>query len=164
MSTRAIQFLKQKKIAFEVVKYIHEAKGAGFAAKATGYPLEKTVKTLVVDLGENHYGLALMPGDKQLSMKRLAKSLGTKHATMVDTQTAERITGYFVGGISPFGAKQKLPVVMEEGILRFDKILINGGQRGTMLIMKPADIQKALGCEVDNIARSCAWEKFNPST
>jgi Cys-tRNA(Pro)/Cys-tRNA(Cys) deacylase len=153
MSTRAIQFLQKKKIPFEVVKYVHEAKGAGFAAKATGYPLEKTVKTLVVDLGENHYALILMPGDKQLSVKRLAKVCGSKHATMAATQTAERITGYFVGGISPFGTKQKLPVIMEAGILIFDKILINGGQRGTMLKMKPADIQKALGCEVDSIAQ-----------
>jgi peptide/nickel transport system permease protein len=72
MSTRAIQFLKKKKIAFEVVKYEHEEKGAAYAAKSTGYPLAQTVKTLVVDLGEKGYTLVLMPGDRQLSMKRLA--------------------------------------------------------------------------------------------
>jgi prolyl-tRNA editing enzyme YbaK/EbsC (Cys-tRNA(Pro) deacylase) len=68
MSTRAIQYLKQKKIPFEVVRYDHTEKGAKFVASATGYPLEATVKTLVVDLGEKHYSLVLMPGDKQLSI------------------------------------------------------------------------------------------------
>ena len=113
MSTRAIQFLNQKKISFEVVKYDHEEKGAEFAAGATGFPLAATVKTLVVDLGEKQYTLVLMPGDRQLSMKSLARVCGVKRAAMADTPTAERITGYLVGGISPFGTKQKLQVVME---------------------------------------------------
>ena len=154
MPTRAIQFLKQKKIPFEVVRYDHAEKGAKFAAGATGYPLEATVKTLVVDLGKKHYSLVLMPGDKQLSMKRLAKACGVKRAAMVDIPTAERITGYRVGGISPFGIKKKIPVVMDEGALRFDKILINAGQRGAMLMMDPAEIRKSLACKVAKVAGS----------
>jgi Cys-tRNA(Pro)/Cys-tRNA(Cys) deacylase len=153
MSTRAIQFLKQKKIPFEVVKYTHEAKGAEFAAKATGYPLQKTVKTLVVDLGENHYALALMPGNRELSMKRLAHVCRVKRAAMADSLAAERMTGYLVGGISPFGTKQKLPVVMEESLLRLDKVLINAGLRGTMLVMAPVDICNSLTCKVAGIAQ-----------
>jgi len=152
MSTRAIQFLKQKKIAFEVVKYDHEEKGAEFAARASGYPLERTVKTLVVDLGKKQYALVLMPGDKQLSMKRLAKIQRLKRAAMADTRTAERLTGYLVGGISPFGTRQKLPVVMEESILKFESILINAGQRGTMLLMAPQDIKTAVVAKVARIA------------
>ena len=154
MSTRAIQFLKQKKIPFELVKYDHEEKGAEFAAAATGYPLAATVKTLVVDLGEKKYALILMPGDRQLSMKRLAKACGVKRAAMADTRTAERLTGYLVGGISPFGTKQKLPVVLEADILTFDKVQINAGQRGTMLKMRPADVRKALAAKVTVLAQS----------
>jgi Cys-tRNA(Pro)/Cys-tRNA(Cys) deacylase len=154
MSTRAIQFLKQKKIPFELIKYNHEEKGAEFAATATGYPLAATVKTLVVDLGGKKYALVLMPGDRQLSMKRLAKACSVKRAAMVDTRTAERLTGYQVGGISPFGAKQKLPVVMEADILTLDKILINAGQRGTLLKMAPLDIRKALTAKVAVVAQS----------
>jgi len=148
MSTRAIQLLEQKEIPFEVVKYDHEEKGAEFASKASGFPLERTVKTLVVDLGEKQYTLVLMPGDKQLSMKRLASLCGVKRAAMADTRTAERITGYRVGGISPFGTRQKLPVVMEESILNFEKILINAGQRGTMLKIAPGIIRKFLSDSV----------------
>ena len=153
MSTRAIRFLEQKKVPFEVVTYDHEEKGAAFASRASGYPLERTIKTLVVDLGEKQYTLVLMPGDKQLSMKRLAKIQRLKRAAMADTRTAERLTGYLVGGISPFGTRQKLPVVMEESILKFESILINAGQRGTMLLMAPKDIQKAVVVKVARIAK-----------
>jgi Cys-tRNA(Pro)/Cys-tRNA(Cys) deacylase len=152
MSTRAIQFLKQKKIPFELIKYDHEEKGARFAAGATGFPLAATVKTLVVDLGEKKYALVLMPGDRQLSMKRLAKACGVKRAAMIDTRAAERLSGYLIGGISPFGTKQKLPVVMEADILTFDKILINAGQRGAMLKMAPVDIRTALAAKVAIVA------------
>lgn len=153
MSTRAIRYLEQKKISFEIVKYDHEEKGAEFAARASGYPLKRTVKTLVVDLGGGEYLLALMPGDKQLSMKRLARVCGVKRAAMADTRTAERITGYLVGGISPLGTKLKLKVVMEASILKFEKILINAGQRGTMLKIAPEIIRSLLACRVANVSQ-----------
>jgi len=146
MSTRAIQYLKKNRITFEVVTYTHEAKGAAFAAQATGYPLKMTVKTLVVELEDNQYTLVLVPGDRQLSMKRLAKACGGKRAAMAAPKTAERLTGYPVGGISPFGTRQGLPVVMDAGIDKNEKILINAGQRGKMILMSPADIQKTLSC------------------
>ncbi len=146
MSTRAIQFLKQRKISFEVVTYNHEAKGAEFAAQATGYPLEITVKTLVVELGQKQFTLVLMPGNKKLSMKRLAKTCGHKRAAMTDSKSAERLTGYRVGGISPFGTRQKLPVIMDADIATCEKILINAGQRGKMILMSPDDLQKTLAC------------------
>jgi Cys-tRNA(Pro)/Cys-tRNA(Cys) deacylase len=152
MSTRAIKYLEKEGIPFDVIKYEHDEKGAEFAARATGYPLGRTVKTLVVDLGSKHYTLVLMPGDRQLSLKRLADIFRVKRAAMADVMTAERLTGYLVGGISPFGTRQRLPVIMEEQVLRFDEILINAGQRGTMLKMDPRDIQAALSCRVAAVA------------
>ena len=151
MSTRAIVWLEKKKIPFDIVHYDHEEKGATFAAQATGFPLEQTVKTLVVDLGGKSFGLALMPGDRQLSLKKLAKAFGVKKATMADTASAERLTGYHVGGISPFGLRQRLPVVMEESLQRWDEVMINAGQRGAMLKMAPGDILKAIGCRMDSL-------------
>jgi Cys-tRNA(Pro)/Cys-tRNA(Cys) deacylase len=153
MSTRAIKFLKQKKIYFEVVRYTHEEKGAEFAARATGFALEKTVKTLVVDLGNKKCLLALLPGDKQLDLKNIARMCSVKKAVMADTQTAERLTGYRVGGISPFGIQRSLPVAIEESILQCNRVLINAGQRGTMLLMKAEDIVKVLNGTVSKIAR-----------
>ena len=153
MSTRAISYLKKKKIPYEVVKYKHLEKGAEFAASATGYPLERTVKTLVVELDRKSYCLALLPGHRELDLKKLASLLGVKRAAMVDIQTAERLTGYLIGGISPFGTQQRLETIMESSILDGEKILFNAGQRGVMLKMAPGDIVKALDCKVMSIAR-----------
>ncbi len=147
-STRGTQYLKSRGIPFELICYEHEEKGAVFAAKATGFPLERTIKTLVADLGNNSYALALMPGDRELSLKQLADACSVKRAQMADVQTAERITGYLVGGISPFGTRRNLPVLMEKSLLQYETVVINAGQRGLMLKMSPQDIMKVLGCRV----------------
>jgi len=148
VSTRAIAWLKKKQISHEVVHYAHEEKGAVFAAQATGFPLEKTIKTLVVDLGTKSFGLALMPGDRELSLKKAATFFGVKKAAMADPAVAERLTGYHVGGISPFGLRQQIPALMEESLLIHDKVMINAGQRGVMLKMAPGDIVAAIKCRV----------------
>ncbi len=153
MSTRAISFLKKKKIPHEIIRYEHGEKGAEFAARATGYPLEITVKTLVVELDRKRYCLALLPGHRELNLKKLASTLTVKRTAMVDIQTAERLTGYMVGGISPFGTRQQLETVMESSILDCDKILINAGQRGVMLKMNPRDIVAVLDCRVAAMVR-----------
>lgn len=153
MSTRAIAYLKKKKIPYEVVKYEHEEKGAEFAARATGYALERTVKTLVVELEGKRYCLALLPGHRELDLKKLATLCGVKRTAMADIKTAERLTGYLVGGISPFGTQQQLETIMEDSILPNKQILINGGQRGVMLKMAPGDIVAALDCKVLSIAK-----------
>ena len=90
MSTRAIAYLKRKKLPYEVVKYEHEEKGAEFAAKATGYPLARMVKTLVVELDRKSYCLALLPGHRELDLKKLAALCGAKRSAMVDIKTAEQ--------------------------------------------------------------------------
>jgi Cys-tRNA(Pro)/Cys-tRNA(Cys) deacylase len=140
-------------IPFEVVKYEHEEKGAAFAAKATGYPLECTVKTLVVELDRKSYCLALLPGHRELDLRKLASLCGARRSAMVDIKTAERLTGYWVGGISPFGTRQRLASVMESSILNNEAVLVNAGQRGVMLKMAPGEIVAAIGCRVLSIAR-----------
>lgn len=153
-ATRATIFLNRQKIPFEVISYDHEEKGAVFAAKATGVPLEKTIKTLVAELADGSFVLALMPGDQQLSLKLLAKAFSAKRASMADTSDAERLTGYLVGGISPFATRQSMPAAMEQTLLEQDAVVINGGQRGVMIQMAPGDILSALkGRAVDLVQR-----------
>ena len=153
MSTRAIKFLKQKKVSFKVIKYRHDQKGAEFASKATGFALEQTIKTLVMDLGNQQYCLTLLPGSHQLDPKALARIFSVKRTSMAEISTAEKLTGYMVGGISPFGTRQRLETVIESSILNYREILINAGQRGVLLKMAPSDIVTALGCKVTSIAR-----------
>ncbi len=111
------------------------------------------MKTLVVELDRKSYCLALLPGHRELDLKKLASLLGFKRTAMVDINTAERLTGYLVGGISPFGTQQRLETVMESTILDNEEIMINAGQRGLMLKMAPCDIVKALDSKVASIAR-----------
>jgi len=93
-----------------------------------------------------------MPGDKHLSPKRLAKAFGVKRTAMADTVAAERLTGYLIGGISPFGTKQKLPVIMDKSLLKAKTVAINAGQRGVMLILNPQDIVRVLNAMTDELA------------
>ena len=144
-ATRGIQFLERSKIAYEVKRYDHLEKGAKFASQALGFPVEATIKTLVVTISPGGPAYILMPGDKEIPLKKLAKLLGARRAEMADTGEAERITGYLVGGISPFGAKRRLPTYLEESLLSFERVAINAGQRGIMVVVSPRDIVNSLG-------------------
>lgn len=152
MPTRAVNQLTRQGVAFEIVRYEHEEKGAEYAARATGFPLERTIKTLVVDLGSQRYVLALVPGNHRLDLKLLANVCAVKRAAMADAGTAERLTGYSVGGISPFGLRQRIPAILEKSAIEHDQILINAGRRGLMLKMRPTDILRALQCRLAEIS------------
>lgn len=152
MTTPAVAYLRKHQIPFQLIRYDHEQKGAEFAARALGFPLEKTVKTLVVGLGKGEYALVLMPGHRQLSFKRVAQVFNVKRAAMADITTAERLTGYSVGGISPFGVKKRLASAIETELLQHDAVMINAGQRGAMLKMEPGDIVSALGCKAAELS------------
>ena len=153
MTTRGIQFLKSRGIRHQVIKYRHEAKGAEFAAQAAGFPLAQTVKTLVVALDDNRYVFVLMPGDRQLSMKKIAGACSVKRAAMADTATAQRLTGYLVGGISPFGSQKGLPVFIESSLQCFPEVMINAGRRGIMVKMAPADIVRILDAKTAELVQ-----------
>jgi Cys-tRNA(Pro)/Cys-tRNA(Cys) deacylase len=142
-----MQFLKKQGIPFRVLEYEHHEKGAAFASEAIGIPLEKTIKTLVTELTPKGYLVLLMPGHKNVSFKKLARARGVKKAAMVSSSMAERLTGYKVGGISPFGMKRRIPVLIEKSLLAFDKVAINGGRRGVMLVIASREIVKVLGAE-----------------
>jgi Cys-tRNA(Pro)/Cys-tRNA(Cys) deacylase len=153
MTTRGIQFLKQSRITHQTVRYDHKEKGAEFAAQAVGFPLEQTIKTLVVALDSNRYALVMMPGDRQVSMKKVAKACNAKRAAMADTATAQRLTGYLVGGISPFGTKKRLKAVMDASLPLYEAVMINAGRRGIMVKIAPSDIIDILKADVTDLAQ-----------
>lgn len=146
--TPAIQILKNLQVSHRVAEYEHLEKGAAFASRAIGVPLEKTIKTLVIELVPGGHCIVLMPGEKKISFKKLAKIRKAKRAAMVDIHTAEKLSGYRVGGISPFGFKNPLPVMMEHDLMEYDEVAINGGKRGVMLLMRPEDIVGVLDAEI----------------
>lgn len=87
----------------------------------------------------------IVPSDREVSMKKLAAAIGGKSAEMMKPADAERITGYKVGGISPFGQRRASRTVIEIEALVHDLVFMNGGQRGLQVCLSPADAQRALG-------------------
>jgi Cys-tRNA(Pro) deacylase len=102
------------------------------------------VKTLVMEDDEGNPLLVLMHGDRQVSTKELARSLGVKTISPCSPETANRHTGYVVGGTSPFGTRKPMPAYIERTILELPRIYVNGGKRGYLVGMSPAELARVL--------------------
>ena len=102
------------------------------------------IKTLVMEDDRGRPFLLLMHGDNEVSTKNLARVLGVKRVTPCDPDVAHRHTGYFVGGISPFGTRKTLKVYMETSIMGLPKIFINAGKKGMLAEISPEDLEKTL--------------------
>lgn len=149
-STRAILFLKEHGVAFEVHQYEYRGTGhvAETAAESIGAPPEAVIKTLVF-MVEGEPVLALMDAAGRVSVSRLGAAMGAKsRAVECSVADAERFTGYQVGGISPFGTRRKMPVVIDEMLTLLDRVYINGGSRGLIVSMATDDLVRILDAVV----------------
>ena len=145
-STRATPFLTRAGVAFTVHTYDYDpgAEKVGLqAAEALGEAPDRVLKTLMVLL-DGKPACAILPSDRELSMKRLAAALGGKAAEMMPVPQAERVSGYKVGGVSPFGQPRAVPVAIEQSALGHDFVFINGGQRGLQVRLAPGDALRVL--------------------
>jgi Cys-tRNA(Pro)/Cys-tRNA(Cys) deacylase len=152
MKTRGITFLESKKIKFEVLNYEHEVKGAEYAATVLHVPIEQMIKSIVVKDENSKFYFCLMPGNLELSPKKVARALDVKTIALAKQDEAERVTGYLVGGISPFGSKKNLPALLNSSLERFEEVYINAGARGIILKLKFADLISALNPLIAEIA------------
>lgn len=144
-ATRATRALNQAEIAFTVHTYDYDpgADRVGMqAAAALGEDPSRVLKTLMA-LVDGKPVCAIVPSDHEVAMKKLATAFGGKHAEMMKVPQAERISGYKVGGISPFGQMRKVPTAIEIAALDHDRVYINGGQRGLQVRLAPADAVRA---------------------
>ena len=145
-STRATKALEQAGVPFTVLAYDYDpdADKIGMqAAEALGEPPERVLKTLMA-LVDGRPVCVIVPSDREVSMKKLAAAFGGKAAQMMKPADAERISGYKVGGISPFG-QMKLPrVAIETAAMAHDLVTLNGGQRGLQVRLKPQDVAAVL--------------------
>ncbi len=142
--TNAVKWLRSQGVAFGVLEYEFTQVGADHAAAGVGRPLEMVCKTLIVKATGGAYWIAIVPGDQRLDAPRMAAAIGARQADLCETEEAERITGYKVGGISPFVQRRRLPVVIEESLLALDTIIVNGGRRGLLVEMATADLLRLL--------------------
>jgi Cys-tRNA(Pro)/Cys-tRNA(Cys) deacylase len=145
-TTRATQALTKAKIAFTLHPYTYNPDGERVglqAAEALGADPKIVLKTLMAEV-DGAPVCVVVPSDGEVSMKRLAHAFGGKSATMMKPPAAERLTGYHVGGISPFGQKKRVPTAIEATALTHPSVFINAGQRGLLLSLAPSDAQTLL--------------------
>lgn len=152
--TQAIRFLKAGNAVFIPRPYRYEEHGGtARAAAELGFDEHAVIKTLVMEDEKKAPLIVLMHGDREVSTKSLARTLGVKSVTPCDPATANRHTGYLVGGTSPFGTRKPLPIYAESAIFELPRILINGGQRGFLVEIEPAELDRLLKVRKVTVAR-----------
>jgi Cys-tRNA(Pro)/Cys-tRNA(Cys) deacylase len=135
--------LREAGVPFAEHRYEHRVKGAAYAAEALGLDAAMVAKTLVAELDDG-FAFALVPGDRELSLRALARAAGSRSAALASERDAQRLTGYQVGGISPFGSRTALPVFAVAAWLARERVALNGGARGTILELAAADLVRVL--------------------
>jgi len=153
-ATAATRLLKEKKVPFEMRLYSYvDHGGTSHAARELDIEEHAIVKTLVFEDESKRAFLVLMHGDKEVSLKELARQLGVKTVTPCAPEAATRHTGYQVGGISPFGTRKRLPVYAQRSILELPEICINAGKRGALAALHPKYLRELLDAVPVDAAR-----------
>jgi len=143
--TAAVRQLRAEKVAFSDHLYNYEEKGGtAVSSRELGVDEHCVIKTLIMEDESKKPLIVLMHGDMQVSTKELARIIGVKQISPCSPDVARKHSGYMVGGTSPFGTRRPMPVYMEESIAVFEKIYINGGNRGYLVGLAPAEIIRVL--------------------
>lgn len=150
-ATPAIRALRDVGIEPEVHPYRYAGGGAAGAAEALGIEPHVVIKTLVF-LADDDPVLVLMHGDREVSSRAVARTLGAKRADPAPVDVAERVTGYRVGGISPFGTRRDLPVVCHGTVLDLERCWVNAGRRGLLVALGPEVLRDVLSPVVADVA------------
>lgn len=155
--TPAVALLERDGAAHTLHPYEHDpTSGLSYgleAAAAIGVAPEQVFKTLLAVVDGRPLVVGIVPVDRQLDLKALARAVGGKKATMAEPAAAERATGYVVGGISPLGQKQRHRTVLDESALAFDVVYVSGGRRGLDVGLSPADLLRLTGGATAPVAR-----------
>ena len=152
-TTRATLALEQAGVAFTLHTYDYDPDAARIglqAAEALGEDPGRVLKTLMAEV-DGKPVCVIVPSDHEVSMKKLAAVFGGKSANMMRAAAAERLTGFVVGGISPFGQRKAVPTAMEEMALLEDRVYMNGGQRGLQVRLDPNEAIRALAARAADL-------------
>lgn len=153
--TPAIRVLREHKIDFEphVFDYVEKG-GTKHSADVLGVDEHAVIKTLIFETDAKKPLIVLMHGDLQVSTKNLARFINAKTVSPVTPEKANKLTGYLVGGTSPFGTKTKMPIYVEKSIFELEKIFINCGKRGFLVSISPVVLNKVLRSEAVEVGIS----------
>jgi Cys-tRNA(Pro) deacylase len=136
--TAAVRVLREHEVAFTDHLYEYEEHGGtATSARELGVPEHAVIKTLIMEDEAKKPLIVLMHGDVKVSTRELARTIGVKTVSPCTPETANRHSGYIVGGTSPLGTRKEMPVYLEASVLELDRIYVNGGKRGYLVGIAP---------------------------
>jgi Cys-tRNA(Pro) deacylase len=151
--TQAVRVLREHGVRYTDHPYEYEPRGGtAVSAREIGVDEHVVVKTLVMQDERKRPMLVLMHGDREVSTKNLARLIGVKQVVPCEPAVADRHTGYQVGGTSPFGTRKAMPVYMERSIGDLAYLYVNGGRKGYLVGMTPADLVRVLAPVLVDVA------------
>ncbi|MEW5826039.1 MAG: YbaK/EbsC family protein [Candidatus Bipolaricaulota bacterium] len=151
MTTRGIQELRERGVEHEVLTYRFDRKGARLAAEALHLDPAEVVKSIVFRTDDGVLVFSLIGSDGSVSERKLGRVVGAKRVEPASPRDAERVTGYLTGGISPFGSRTQLPVILDARAARRAHLVINAGARGTLVRIATSDLIGTLRATVADL-------------
>jgi Cys-tRNA(Pro) deacylase len=151
--TAAVRVLREAGVNFTDHPYAYEERGGtAVSARELGVDEYSVIKTLVMEDDAKRPLVVLMHGNRMVSTRELARVLGVKSVLPCSPETANRHSGYLVGGTSPFGTRKVMPVYLEKTVLDLPRTYINGGRRGYLVGIDPKDIVRVLSPVLVSVA------------
>jgi Cys-tRNA(Pro)/Cys-tRNA(Cys) deacylase len=153
--TNAARMLDELGIRYAIREYEVDPDdlSAETVAAKIGLPPEQTFKTLVARGDRHGVCFAVVPGNAEVDLKKLAAATGDKKIEIVSLKEVLPLTGYIRGGVTALAAKKNYPVCVDETIELWDEVSISAGQRGMQILLAPADYMKATGAIAADIAK-----------
>jgi len=151
--TAANRVLREHAVAWTDHPYAYEERGGtAVSARELGVDEHACIKTLIMEDDQKRPLVVLMHGDREVSTKSLARLIGVKTVRPCAPEVADRHSGYQVGGTSPFGTRRAMPVIAQRTIADLPRLYINGGRRGYLVGLAPADLVRVLNPRLEDIA------------
>jgi Cys-tRNA(Pro)/Cys-tRNA(Cys) deacylase len=158
--TNAARLLDSLKISYELRAYEVDPEDltAISVAHKIDLPPEQVFKTLLSQTNTGEHLFAVIPGDRELDLKKLAHAAGAKKAELASLKDVEPLTGYIRGGVTVMGAKKTFPAFADETIELFDVISVSAGQRGLQILLSPTDYLRASEATLADLTKASAGE------
>lgn len=154
-ASRATAVLVAAGVVHQVHAYRHDPRSSAYGSEAVdalGVEGERVLKTLVIEV-DGALAVAVLPVPHQLDVKAATAALGGRRGQLADPRTAQRATGYVLGGVSPLGQRTTLPTVVHDEALLHDTVLCSAGQRGLEVELDPAELVRLTGAVTAPITR-----------
>ncbi len=151
--TMPMRVLEEKGVPYQVHAHARKLYTAEGVAEDLGIPVAQVVKAMIVRLSDRSFVLAIIPGNKQLSLKKLGAVLNDKGLEMASARDVQRVTGFQVGAVSVLGFRRSdIAAYMDEGVLEQEMVIISSGRPDAGLEVKPRDLLQALGAQAGDFA------------